>query len=273
MSNVKLAENIFFVGLLISSIPWTGNLPADDALAQPLAQLIPAPENAELHEALAELISASIPAEYEDNKHWDQTKRVYAGVKLRKDDWKWETKRQYNNVNHGSWYRSRLRLVDPHKNLQVTALPLILNADRRYVFDISVLADVAIWGQWARWNYGVQLISLQLDGNATIELRIKGTIGFKLEGAGAIPDVAIDPHVDQATITLHHFKLDHVSDIGGEVAQQIGRLTKKALEEQFISPQQERLSEKLNQKIEQKRQRLRVSPSRWFEQWLVGENL
>jgi hypothetical protein len=117
------------------------------------------------------------------------------------------------------------------------------------------------------------LFSVSVDGHASLRLQLKGTVGFQLAGESAIPDVIVDPHVDSATIQIDNFNIHRVSDMGGEVAQQVGRLIRKNLDEQMLAVQQERLVQKLNQGIEKKRERLRISPSKWLEQWLLRENL
>jgi hypothetical protein len=238
---------------------------------QPIAK--PA-EFLQLHDALEELIKASIPAEHANDRHWNQTTQVYAGVRLRRDDGgKLETQRRWKEVNHGSWYRSRIRLIDPHERLQIVAQPFVLDEAHRYKFDMAVLSDIAIWGQWAQWNYGVQLVSLSLDGDATVRVQVKGTVGFRLAGEGTIPDVIVDPHVDSVDIALHRFRIHHVSDVGGEVSQQLSKTMRKAIEEELAGAQQARIVEKLNTAIEKKRDRLRIRPSAWFQQWLTSQNL
>ncbi len=238
------------------------------AAYQATKDALPADVTEQLYDALSELVAASIPPTYENEKNWGQTKRIYAGIKLRPEGLKLETERRWKEVNHGSWERYRVDLVDPREKLDVQLEPLQKRGDGRYEFEITLTASVKMFGRWSRWNYGVQLISLSGNADARVRLQMQGSVGLRFEPKDLVPDLIIDPQVDHATIQLIEFRLHDVSDVGGEFAQQAGRGFKHFLEDEYLPKQSERLPEKLNRKIDQKRERLRISADDWIIRWI-----
>ncbi len=221
-----------------------------------------------LHEAIGELIQAAIPTTYTDDKEWGGTKRIYAGVKVELDGLRIDSERKYKEVNHGSWNRYRMELIDPAKNLEVKITPLVRRPDQRFAFEIKVIATTHVFTRWSQWNYGLQLISLSGSATSKLELDVKGSIGLRLEQNQLVPDLVVDPHVDSAQITLHSFRLQDISDVGGEFAEQMGQGIEHWLKHRLIPEQNAKLADKLNQKIAKKRERLRLSAESWIPDWL-----
>jgi len=83
------------------------------------------------------------------------------------------------------------------------------------------------------------------------------------------PDVGLDPKITLAELHLHEFDLYRVSNVGGEVAQQLGRSVRRILENKIADANQ-KLPDKLNRQIAKKKDKLQFSmhdlvKSKWSE--------
>ncbi len=73
------------------------------------------------------------PKNYEDTRKWDLQKEVWDGVDFSRDGVKVKTKRKHKLVNHGTWTRYRLELVEPDKNLKIQFHKLEVSQDHKII--------------------------------------------------------------------------------------------------------------------------------------------
>ncbi|MCA9188300.1 MAG: hypothetical protein KDA99_21880, partial [Planctomycetales bacterium] len=69
-----------------------------------------------LQPLLRTILIKNIPDEYEDLKRWGKTKRVFSGIHVQLDGGKLRTHRNRKDVNHGTWKKYQLQLVDPEEH-------------------------------------------------------------------------------------------------------------------------------------------------------------
>ena len=78
------------------------------------------PEPPGLVRDLLELVLyEAIPREHRSERKWGTTKEVFDGWSMRADGLKIYTKRKKKRVNHGTWKRYELKLVDPKQYLRL----------------------------------------------------------------------------------------------------------------------------------------------------------
>jgi hypothetical protein len=174
---------------------------------------------------------------------------------------KLETYREREKINHGDWSRYTVRLSDPDQAFLIELKNIHGRDDGRMGLEIHVSADLDLDGRVSKWSRGVQLYSVGARGSARVRLVIAGSIASSLDVGKLPPDIVIDPVVDSATIHIDEFRLDHVGKFGGEVAQQATRAARHVLDDK-IEAKEKDLAMKLNRKIDDHRDRLRISLSR-----------
>ena len=223
---------------------------------------------------LATLALSKMPRTFDGDKNWGETKKLWAGVKVRRDGLKLRTKRRFREVEHGRWLRYEVTLpplgapdaaaVNIH---QVAAEVDPGSGQQRWKIDASIVAPLAFTARIQRWNLGLRTYSMTVSGKMRIRMRSFASIGFLADYAEIPPALVIDPRIEHAQLALDSFEVKRVSHVGGEVAQQWGELMEEILVDRFVKKRNERLVEKLNRSIDRERDELRLSMADWFSNW------
>lgn len=212
----------------------------------------------EFQALLTGLVRENLPDKYEDKKKWGQTKDLTVGLRIRHDGLRIKTKRKRKELNHGSWEMYRLELIDPEEDFELRIENLRESADGRLEFDFLAEARFRAFGRWARWQRGVQLISLSADADARVRLRTHCLVAIRLDPTRLPPDVLLEPHVTAADLRLLDFRLLSLSDLKGPLAKQLGRALENVVEDK-LEGKRKKLLEKMNRQIEKRRDKLRFS--------------
>jgi hypothetical protein len=190
-----------------------------------------------------------LPREIEDSKHWGKEEKVWAGVKFSWDDGKLHTRRKWDSVRQGTWYRYRAQLIDPDRRLQVQVGKLRELPKGRAGFDVVAKARMAATGRMAQWQHNVQLISVDVEAQADIELRLKCSTAFQFDTARFPPDVVLDVRVDDAELRLTDFRLEKLGVIDGSPARLLGRSMREMIEDKLVKSA-DKLAAKMNAKLQ-----------------------
>ncbi|MCC6512048.1 MAG: hypothetical protein IT423_23325 [Pirellulaceae bacterium] len=213
---------------------------------------------------LQQLIRDNLPETYEDAKKWDLQKEVWDGVDVSRDGLKIKTKRKHKLVNHGTWTRYRLQIVEPEKNLNIQFHKLEVGEDGKVFFDVSVEMLLDVFGRLSQWVRDVQVISLSANADALCKLSIRGTVGFHLNPLRFPPDIRIKPHVDAARVDISSFRVRRISQLGGSLAEQLGNGLRNALEKK-LEESNEKLPDKMNRQLEKHSDRMQFSTQDWLQ--------
>lgn len=265
MSKLKFKATLIAAALLVLfAIPVVGQQvepqPADrDSVQQ---QKIDAKQEIndakKLDDFLTQLALDSMPVRYVEDKDWGKQKERWDGIKVSFKNGRLHTKRRKKMVNHGTWDRYEVSLVDPENSFSVQLNNFEETDSDRVTFDVIITAKVNVVARQAKWVKGVQLYSISADGSAAVKLAISASLGSRLDVAKFPPDLIFDPRIEDAKIELEDFRIDHVSKAGGEFAQQVTRIVKSKLDKK-VAAKEEKLVKKLNAKIEKNRDRLTLS--------------
>lgn len=213
---------------------------------------------------LKQLIRENLPESYEDNKKWDQQKEVWDGIDVSREGLKIKTKSKRKSVNHGTWTRYQLKLVNPDQHLDIQFHRLEVLADGKIAFDVSVEMLLDVFGRMSQWVRDVQLISLSANADAVCKLSIQGTVEFQLNPLRFPPDIKIKPLVQAARVDISYFRLRRISQLGGPLAVQLGNGLRRALERK-LEESNEKLAEKMNRQIEKQSDRMMFSTHDWLQ--------
>ena len=225
---------------------------------------------------LADLMLNTAPRTYDGDKNWGEQKKLWAGVKIRREGFKLKTHRRFREVNQGRWIRYEATLVDRGPGggtaavarvHQVHLRPDSVTGQPRWQIDSSITAPMTFTAQIQRWNLGVKLFSVTIRGTFTVRLDSTASVDFVTDYSVLPPALVFDPRIDQANLVLERFEVDRVSRIGGDVAEEWGELMEDVIRDRFLKRQNEQLVSKLNRAIDKERDHLRVSTL----EWLSGE--
>ncbi len=210
---------------------------------------------------LATRAMQEVPAVYQGDKDWGDTKRIWAGVRAKFDGLKLKTHRRFKEVNHGRWIRYEIKLPDvntPHAATTTIQSAKLTDDDRWQIGSITE-STMHFMAKVEHWNFGIKLYSVTVTGHLRVQLQLTSTIGLYLDYTEVPPAVVAEPIVEGAKLTLASFEIDRVSKIGGDAAEAWGEVMQEVIVERFIESQNDRIVAKLNQAIEKKRDKLRFS--------------
>lgn len=213
---------------------------------------------------LQQIIRENLPENYEDTRKWDIQKEVWDGIDFSHDGIKVKTKRKHKLVNHGTWTRYRLELVEPDENLKIQFHQLEVAKDHKIHFHVSIEMLLDVFGRLSQWVRDVQVVSISANADATCRLTIRGTVGFQMNPLKFPPDIRIQPHVDEANVEIAHFKVRRISQIGGPLAEKLGNGLRRALENK-LEDSNARLPEKMNKQLAKHADRMQFSTQEWLQ--------
>ncbi len=223
---------------------------------------------------LASLALEKLPQTFHGDKDWGDQKKLWAGVKVKFDGLRPKTHRRWREVNHGRWLRYQVKLPDPSRPdaAEATVHNVVATTDpqsgqQRWQIDSSITAPMTFTAQIQRWNLGVKLYSVTIHGSMRLRLVSTMSVGFVADYLEVPPALVVDPQMQRAHLVLENFRVNRVSKVGGEVAQQWGELMEEVIRDRFLHKQNEKLTAKLNRAIDKERDDLRLSLAEWFESW------
>ncbi len=226
---------------------------------------------------LASLALEKMPRKIDGDKDWGETRRFWAGVKLRFDDGKLKTNSRVRRLEHGRWVQYEIELPDPKAANKPTAtihqVQFKSNEEtglRRWQIDSTIVAPMKFQARVQRWNMGVKLFSLTIEGKMRLRMKSSALIGFDVDYSEIPPALVFDPLIEDARIGLDAFEVDRVSRIGGDAAEGWGEVVQEVIVETYLSKLNDRLPVKINQAIAKERDNLRLSLADWLN-WTLQQ--
>jgi hypothetical protein len=228
----------------------------------------------ELSAAIRWLALQHLPPRYEDERGWGKTTEVFDHLSIRLDGAKLKTKRRYRTVNHGTWTRYVIDLVNPEQSLRMQIVRLQPSPDGGMRCECELQADVALFGRMSRWRHDWQTISISASADATVRLSLVIDIRLLFNPLKLPPDIYFRPQVREAHVQLDHFRLRRVSQLDGPLVKEIGKGLRKELERRLDDYDQQ-LIEKMNRALEKQQDKLQLSMHDWsrtqLNRWLLTQ--
>lgn len=229
-------------------------------------------------QSLVDLSIEWLPHEYDGTKNWDKTKKIWAGVKLRRDGLRLSTKRRWREVRHGLQTRYHVQFpgdatARPPIVANVRSVQRSAGEDQAPGWTIECELDTPLdfSARVERWNLGVQWYSVEISGHMRVRLTLQARLSAYPDYSVLPPAIVIDPVVTDAALQLDQLNVDRVSKIGGEVAETWGEIAEKIIDEILLDDFNKKLPAKLNKAVDKKRDRLRFSASDWVSQLTTGD--
>lgn len=207
-----------------------------------------------------ELVRSTIPHNYVNEKDWGKTKEVVRGLYIKREGFRIKTHRTRKTVNHGTWKRYQIDLLDPRQNFQIRLDRVRTLPDGRAAFDIVCDAKVRVFGRLSQWQRGVQLISLSAEADADVRLTMPCDMAARFDMKRTIPAVELDPVVRDADLYIKDFRMREISQMDGPLVHALSASIREVLEDE-IAKRRAKLVQKINRQIDKNRDDLRLSIS------------
>lgn len=235
---------------------------------------------------LADQLMQHVPNQIDGDDDWGDTKRVWAGVKVRRDGWELKTHRRWRDLRHGRWVRYEINLPE------WTAEPSQANEDarreqsdgagiakihrvtpvrtddglRHWRIDATVSTPARFSVRVERWNFGAMWFSVEISGKMNLAMRTTLTMGMSADVSEVPPAMQLDVAVEQASLLVSQFEVERISKLGGDAAEEIGDLAERTLGKIWLRKENARLVSRLNESIAKNQDSLRWSMVDWLAQ-------
>ncbi|MCO8121164.1 hypothetical protein NHH03_05400 [Stieleria sp. TO1_6] len=226
-------------------------------------------------QSLLNLALSKTPRRYDGDKHWGDTKKIWSGVRLRRDGLRLSTKRRWREVQHGLQTRYHVQFPDQPGGQPNAPLPLVAQvrsvqtvpaneqSSAGWQIDCTLTTPLDFAARIERWNLGMQFYSVEVSGHMTVRMDVRARLSARPDYSDIPPAIVIDPKIELATLHLDALHVDRVSKVGGEVAEQWGEIAERIVKEILLDDFNEKLPATLNKSIDKHRDDLRLSLSDW----------
>lgn len=214
------------------------------------------------------ILIESLPAKYVHEKDWGGTTKRWDGLHIqRKGPFRVYTKRKWKEVNHGTWKRHEISLIEPDKHLTLRIENVHDAGDGEIAFEVSLTSKLHALGRISKWTKGVQIYSVSAEADAEVSIRVWCEISIRLDMSRFPPDVVVEPEVTRADLDVKDFELQRVSKLDGPIVKQLSRSVRKLLLDK-VAEKRDRLPEKINRQLDKNRDKMRLSLSDFAaEKW------
>ena len=207
---------------------------------------------------VTELVRGTIPHNYVDEKKWGKTKDVVRGLYIKREGLRIKTHRTRKAVNHGTWTRYRIDLLDPAQQFQIRLERVRTLPNNHMAFEIICDAKVRAFGRLSQWQQGVQLISLSAEADVDVRLTMQCDLATRIDTSHTIPDLELDPVVRNADLFIKEFRMREISQLDGPLVKKLSASVREVLEDE-IAQRRTKLVAKINRQIDKNRDHLRLS--------------
>lgn len=216
---------------------------------------------------LTRIAIENMPTEFSDQKDWGKQSEKFDRLDFERDGLKIETRRKRKMVNHGTWKKWHANLRDPNDEFQIQIKNIRETVDGTLSFEIHVAAHLDLHARVAKWRKGIQLYSFSAEGHTKLKIVVHMEMGASMGISNFPPDMILEPLATDSEISIDEFRIDRVSKIGGEFAQQITRSVRPKLEDK-TTDYERKLVKKINKQIEKNQAEFRLSIADAMEsQW------
>ncbi|QDV86767.1 hypothetical protein [Stieleria sp.] len=266
--------------LLVASRRVEAQAPLPDNEPNGLGSMMTSDQARATVQSLVDLAIRKTPHQYNGKKNWEKTKKIWAGVRFRRDGLKLSTHRRWREVRHGLQTRYHVQFPGdasaPRPVIAEVRQVTHCNGDASqragWTIECELATPLDFSARIERWNLGVQWYSVEVSGHMEIRLTVHGRLSSYPDYSVLPPAIVIDPTVTSASLHLDALHVDRISKVGGEVAETWGEIVEKIVNEILIDDINEKLHAKLNKAIDKKRDDLRFSAVDWMSGFTSIEN-
>lgn len=214
-------------------------------------------------EALRAVLLTAIPDKYEDRKHWGMTTDVVNGLKVKQHGLDVRISKRTKSVNHGSWYKYQIKLLNPLRNLRLTIDHLESHGLGQFAFEIHMTAKMRCLGQFEQWVLGVKGLNFPVVSDAVVQIHAQCELAIQTERRDKcfFPDLVLVPSLRRVKLKLKDVDTHRIGEIRGDLAEDMGDRSRHFIEN-LLQGQEPKVLKKANAAIAKKRESLRFPASK-----------
>jgi hypothetical protein len=213
-------------------------------LAALLAQAAPpASDAAKLSDCLRALLLRNLPEPlYVKTHNWGHRKPAFSRL-----EWKGQGLDAHPEVirvdkEDGEWTKFQAFALNPAQDLRLTLTNLQYPEEGKMTFDLGVSLPVRFLFERQIWKAGVKLYSGSVKGRLQLALTMHCESTASLEKTKLLPVFVFRLRATAAQVAYDQFVLEHVAGFGGDAAEVVGKLVRKAIRQWKPSIERELLA-------------------------------
>lgn len=193
-----------------------------------------------LTQLLRPVVLAALPQPlFVYEKSWGATRRTPNGLTWRGRGLRVRPEIQYALKNHGHWQRTVLLAEGLPASLVFQVRNLESPAPDRRTFEVILGLPLRVSQEEQRWEHGIQLYATEVRCRLRAVVVLHCQTRLKMEpGPRQLPDVAVVFEVNSIHLAYEQLSFDHLAGLGGEAAEQLGKLLVSAIRQ--LKPSLER---------------------------------
>lgn len=217
------------------------------------------PENERrLSELVESIVQAALPRTFEDRRHWDQTREVFAGVKVRTDGLQVRISKRKEAVRHGLWRKHTVTLPDPERSLSVRIRDVHANGGGQWTFVVTTDAKVNVKSRFEQWSVGVKLLNASSEADALVRIQARCSLVVSVEEhTEKGPVVVFAPDVERVDLYLRHLDVKKFGELRGDVAADLFDGLEDALED-LLQTQEDSVRRRARREISDRAEDLQI---------------
>ncbi len=259
ITKMAIAAMILFSAADARAFSYVGTAPAGTAPSAASAE-----EDAhsyepteEMQQLVLRLLRDNVPREFASEKKWNRTKRMTV-IRLRDERGRLRPGPREKDMRHGQWSKYKAQLINPDQELDVRIVHVRGGDQGPVKVRVVATGKINAVARVANWRRGVQLYSFAANADAKLRITLDMETQLVLDPSHLPPDVLIKAEATDAKIEVLDFELNSLSDLHGKLAEGLGELVQKYIEDE-VEEKNEKLVRKINEAIEKKQDRLRLS--------------
>jgi len=227
-----------------------------------------------LSELVQSIVLAAMPRKFENRKHWDKQREVFAGVKVKTDGLKLRISKRKEKVRHGFWRRYEAMLIDPEQTLKIQISDVQALGGGQWTYTVTADLRAKVETRFEHWNLGVKLFNTSTKADASLRMRADCSLQVSIEqdpDEGAC--VVFSPDVTRVDLALPDLDIRKLGELRGDLAQEVGNGLEEIIED-LVQTQEKNVRKQARKEIAEHKDDLRIPlgdllSSPWASVWLA----
>ena len=214
-------------------------------------------------EALRAVVLTAIPDQFEDRQHWDKTNEIFDGFRVKQRGFDIRISERKRTVKHGAWHKYKIELIDPARLLKLVIDQFQTINSHQYRFNVNLALKLRCRADFEHWILGVKGLNTTVVSEADVRMTARCTLTIRpeLTSKSVLPDLILEPRVNEVRLSLTNLDVKRIGEIRGDIAEMMGDGSRGFIES-VMQSQEGRVLKKANEALQKKSGSLRIPTSR-----------
>jgi hypothetical protein len=227
-----------------------------------------------LSELVQAVVLAAVPKDFEDDRHWDRRRDVFAGVRVRSRGLKLRISKRTESVRHGLWRRHTITLVDPERTLKIRISDFEPQGSGSWTFTVTADVKVNVDARFEHWNLGVKLLNGSVNADTVLRMMAACALSIDVENDPEMGQIVVfAPEVKTVDLYLRNLDVHKFGQLRGDAATDVFDGMEDVVED-LLQTQEDSIRGRARNEISRRKEEMRMPlasllTSPWGMLWLA----